>query len=159
MCGCQIGNDLSDLVLKRRCGFADEVLTRIGDVHQHAPTVDSRRTSPYETTLLGAIDQAGDARLVQSQEPGELFDGGLAVSEDTEQASLDNRQVMQCGDPAKRTLHREGQLRQSVHETEVSLSGQRGENNWLVRQVHTIRLVGLDGDTNYYRWEHQLLVP
>ena len=43
-----------------------------------------------KSTFLSPVDEAGHARLVQTQEAGQLFDGRTAVPEDPQQASLDD---------------------------------------------------------------------
>ena len=48
-------------------------------------------SAPHESALLGTVDEAADAGLLELQVPGEFKHPGLTVAQDAQQAQLGER--------------------------------------------------------------------
>ena len=73
-----------------------------------------RRNAHDQAAPLRAVDQAGDAGLVESQEPRQLVHGRRAVPQHAEQARLDDREAVLGGPALEHALNHEGELSQPV---------------------------------------------
>ena len=81
-----------------------------------------RRTNPRRSR---AIDEPGDARLVEVQKRRQRQHGGLAVAEDSEQANLDQGEIMAGGDAGERALNGERELYETIRERQLGLRHRR----------------------------------
>ena len=110
----QPGEQRRDVRLEAGRGLGDERSAVVGEADQHRSPVRRRGNARDQAAALGAVDEAGDAGLVESQEPGQLVHRRRAVPEYAQQARLDDRQVA-LGRPAlEHALDQEGELGKSV---------------------------------------------
>jgi len=135
--GVQGSHEHFDLGLEGCMGVVEELLAGGGDGHSHAAAVEGRGTPPHEPPVLGPVDEAGHARLVQLQEARQLLDGGSPVPNDPEQPGLDDRQVVRGGDAPECPLHGKAQLGQRVYQPELPFAWKRGEDAVAVSRGHT----------------------
>ena len=89
-------------------------------------TSTARPSSPFcaareQAPPLGSIDEAGQRRPLEPEEPRQLGHPGPAIAQDAERPHLRERQVVVRPDPSQHAHHDERALRERVDE-EVELA-------------------------------------
>jgi hypothetical protein len=117
----QARGDRPQLVLDLGGGARHERPPRPGQFDPHRAAVVGIGDAFDQAAPFGAVDQAGDARLVELEVTGEDEDPRFAVAEDPQQPHLDDREVVALGDPAQHPLDQEGGLDQRVDEAQFGV--------------------------------------
>src|SRR5690349_20295480 len=126
----QPGEQGRNVRLEPRRGLGDEEPAVVGEADQHRPPVRRRGNAGDQPAALRAVDQAGDARLVDSQEPGQLVHRRLAIPEDAQQPRLDDREVVLGGPALEQALDHEGELSQSIDGAQLLTRAWRAWRAW-----------------------------
>jgi NADPH:quinone reductase-like Zn-dependent oxidoreductase len=124
--------------------------------HPHGAAVVRVGDPLDQATGLGAVDQAGDARLVELQVAGEHEDPRFAVAQDAQQPHLDHREVEARRDSPQHSLDQERGLDERVGEVQLIVWHAGSLASWLVSPTNFVSI------TNYahYTSEGELpLVP
>jgi hypothetical protein len=121
--GRQAAEHRRDVRAEQRGGRRHQRPALVGEPDEHGPPVGGGGCALDQAPALGAVDQAGDARLVEVKEACELVHGRLAVPQHAEQARRRDRQVVLGGAPLKQARDHEGELRQPVDGVELTRRG------------------------------------
>jgi hypothetical protein len=96
-----------------------------GERDVHRPPVVRRRHAGDEAAPLRPVHQAGDTRLVEVKQPGQLVHGRLAIPQHAEQPRRRDRQVVLVGSPLQHAHDEERELSQPVHRAKPLLRSGR----------------------------------
>src|SRR5580704_16238210 len=126
-----------------------------GEEHVYAAAVVRVGRPPQEAPLLGAVDQAGDGRLIQAEEVRQLAHLDAAVAEDGEHTQLGQREVVLGGDPGQ---HGHRCERRHDHGVDQFLLAGRGRIGGRIGGCHAQSLLDLVCNHNYSCWYYKLIL-
>src|SRR5580704_13651041 len=126
-----------------------------GEEHVHAAAVARVGRPLQEAPLLGAVDQAGDGRLVQAEEVRQLAHLDAPVAEDGEHTQLGQGEVVLGGDPVQHGHRGERRHHQGVDQFLLAGCGRLGCR---IGGCHAGSLLDLVGNHNYSCWYYKLIL-
>jgi hypothetical protein len=120
-----LGQDLDergDPPFERGLHALSEPSARGRDADFDGAAVRRRYLATNEPAPLRSVDETRYARLVELQVTRELVDAGGAIAQHSEQARLDQREVVLRCDPTEGALNQERELRQCIHHAELPVA-------------------------------------